>query len=94
MICVARSDIIRALKIFFKLVGNCFTMLCWYLLYNYVTQLYVYMHPLPHESSSYCSLLPPTPSHTSRSSQSTKLSFLCYTTATHQFVAVQSLSHI
>ena len=48
---------------FFKWGYNCFTMLCWFLLCNHVYQLNVYMPPLPLEP----------PSHTSRSSQSTKL---------------------
>ena len=47
-------------------------MLCEFLLYNEVNQLYVYTHPL---------LGPPfhPPSHPSRSPQSTKLRSLCYT---------------
>ena len=51
---------------------NCFTMLCYSLLYNKVNQLYGYIYPFPLEPTS-------TPSNRSRSSQSTKLSFLCYT---------------
>ena len=47
---------------------NCFTMLHWCLLHNEVNQLYVYTYLLP--------LHPP--SHSSRSSQSTDLSSLCY----------------
>ena len=31
----------------FLLEYNCFTTLCWFLLYNKVHQLYVYAHPLP-----------------------------------------------
>ena len=42
-------------------------MLCWFLLCNHVHQLNVYMPPLPLEP----------PSHTSGSSQSTKLNSLC-----------------
>ena len=34
-------------QIFFLLEYNCFTMLCSFLLYNKVNQLYVYIHPLP-----------------------------------------------
>ena len=54
--------------------GNCFPMLCWFLLCNTVNQLYVYIYPLPVEP------LPPL-SHPSRSSQSTKLDSLCYIAA-------------
>ena len=35
------------LFLFFKLEYNCFTMLCWFLLYNKVNQPYVNTHPLP-----------------------------------------------
>ena len=47
-------------------------MLSWFLLYNEVNQLYVYIYPLP--------LGPPShpPSHPSRSSQGSKLSSLVY----------------
>ena len=31
--------------LFLKLEYNCLTMLCWFLLYNKVSQLYVYIHP-------------------------------------------------
>ena len=50
---------------------NCFTMLCQFLLYSEVNQLYVYIYSVPLE--------PPTPisSHQSRSPQSTKVSSLC-----------------
>ena len=49
-------------------------MLCWFLLYKEVNQLYVYIY-IPSLMD-----LPPTlpPSHPSRSLQSTELSFLCY----------------
>ena len=56
---------------YFYLEYNCFTMLCSFLLYNIVNQLYIYIHPLP--------LKPP--SHPSKSSQSTELSALCDTAA-------------
>ena len=59
------------LNISFLLECNCFTMLYSFLLYNKVNQLYVYIYPLSIESS-------PPPLHPSRSSQSTKLSSLCY----------------
>ena len=48
----------RAL-IFFLLEYNCFTVLCWFLLYNEVNQLYVYMYPLPLGPPS----SPPHPTH-------------------------------
>ena len=40
---------------------NCFTMLCWFLLYTEVNQLYVYIYPFPLGSPSH----PPPPSHPS-----------------------------
>ena len=49
---------------FFKLEDNCFTMLCWFLLYNNVNQLYVYICPLPLNPPS---LQPPNPSKSSQS---------------------------
>ena len=58
---------------------NCFTMVCSFLLYNKVNQLYVYIYPnipsLLH--------LPPSLSHPSRWSQSTELISLCYVAASH-----------
>ena len=69
---------------FIFLEYNCFSMLCWFLLYNKVNQLYVYI------ISSLLDL-PPTPlSHPSRSSQSTELSPLCSPEASHQL----SVSHM
>ena len=58
---------------FFKILldYNFFTVLCWFLLYNIVNQLYIYIYPLPLQS----------PSYPSRSSQSTELSSLCCTVA-------------
>ena len=56
-------------KIYWRIVA---LQCCQFLLYNKVNQLYVYIHPLPLE------LQFSLPSHTSRSSQSTELSSLCY----------------
>lgn len=58
--------------------------MCWFLLFNSVNQLDIYVYPLPLEPPSY----PPHPatppaSYPSRSSQSTKLSSLCYLAASH-----------
>ena len=60
---------------YFKLGYGCFPMLYWFLLYNRMNQpfIYTFVYPL--------SLGPPsnlTPSHLSRSAQSTALSPLCY----------------
>ena len=52
---------------------NCFTTLCQFLLYNKVTQIYVYTGPLPLEPSSHWPPFQP-----SRSSPGTMLSFLCF----------------
>ena len=52
---------------------SCLTMLCQFLLYNDVNQLYVYMYPL----------LPNPPAHPSRSSQNTELNSLCQPAASH-----------
>ena len=71
---------------FFELEENRFTMLCWFLPYSNTNQswLYIYMHsyevcvciyPFPLE--------PPSPIPPPRSSQSIKLSSLCYTAASH-----------
>ena len=66
---------------FFKLVDNCVTMLCWSLLYNNVSQPLVYRYFLPLELPSQT---PPYHHSTqSRLSQSTGLSSLCYTAASH-----------
>ena len=51
-------------------------MLCWFLLYNKVNQLYVYIYP--HIPS-----LSPSLSHPSRWSQSTELISLCDAAASH-----------
>ena len=67
----------QELFLFFPLGYDCFIM-CSFLLHNEVNQLYVYM---------YSSLLSPAvlhlPSHPSGSSQSTELSSLCCTAASH-----------
>ena len=57
-------------------------MVCQYLLYNKVNQLYLYV--FPHISS----LLHLPPSHPSRWSQRTELIFLCYAVASHQLFYV------
>ena len=49
-------------------------MLCQFLLYNNVDQLYEYIYPLPLEPPP-----PAPPSHPARASQSPRLSSLCYT---------------
>ena len=56
-------------------------MLCQFLLYNKVNQLYIYIYP--HILSLLC-IPPPRPSHPSRWSQSTELISLCYVAASHQ----------
>ena len=41
-------------------------MLCWFLLYKEVNQLYVYIYPLPHGPPSHLAPIPPlsvTPEH-------------------------------
>ena len=63
---------------------NCFKMLCQFLLYNKANQLYGYICPLPPES----------PSHPSRSSQSTKLNSLCCPAASHQLLYTQPCLHL
>ena len=60
---------------------NCFIVLCQFLLYNKVNQLYIYIYP--HDPPS-CVSLPPSLSHLSRWSQSTKLISLCHAAASHQ----------
>ena len=61
---------------FFLLEYNCFTMLCQFLLYNEVNQLYVYIYL---HIRSLLDLPPTPPSHPSRSPQCTELNSLCYT---------------
>ena len=58
---------------------NCFTMVCQFLLYN---KVYTYTY-IPISLPS-CVSLPPSLSHPSRWSQSTKLISLCYAAASHQ----------
>ena len=50
----------RFYSFFLKLEGKCFTILCWFLLYNSESQLYVYVCPLPIEPLSH-PLIPPLP---------------------------------
>ena len=59
-------------------------MLYQFLLYNNVSQPYVYLSPFPPES----------PSRPSRSSQSTELSFLGYTTGSYQLSALHVVVYI
>ena len=59
-------------------------MLYQFLLYNNVSQPYVYLSPFPPES----------PSRPSRSSQSTELSFLSYTTGSSQLSALHVVVYI
>ena len=70
---------------------NCFTMLCQFLLYNKVNQLYVYIYP---HIPSLCASLPPSLSHPSRWSQSTKLISLCYAAASHQLSVLHLVVYI
>ena len=66
---------------------NCFTMLCQFLLYNKVKQLYVYIYPyIPSPS--------PSLSHPSRWSQSTQLISLCYAAASHQLSVLNLVVYI
>ena len=68
------------------LVYNCFTMVCQFLLYNKVNQLYICSH--------ISSLLRLPPSHPSRWSQSTKLISLCYAAASHQLSVLRLVVYI
>ena len=43
--------------IFFLFEYSCFTMLCYFLLYSEVNQLYVYIYPLPLGPPSHCILI-------------------------------------
>ena len=81
-------DLNKVIYFFFKLGYSCFTMLCQFLLYNKVNQLYVHICPLP--------LGPPPhpPSHPSRSSQSTELSSLRHTAGSHQLSVLHMAVHI
>ena len=77
------------LDIYFVLLleYSCFTMLYQSLLYNKVNQLYVYIYLIP--------LAPPFHLlHRSRSSQSTRLSSLCSTAASHQLYILHMAVYI
>ena len=63
----------------FLLECNCFTMLCQFLLYDNMNQSYVYLHTLSRVPLPY-----PNSTPLGGSSQSSKLSSLCYTVAAHQ----------
>ena len=62
---------------------NCFTMLCQFLLYNKVNQLYIYIYHLI-----------PSLSHPSRWTQSTELISLCYGAASHQLSVLHLVVYI
>ena len=64
-------------------------MLCEFLLYKIVNQLYVYIYPLPLGPPSHHLIY-----HPSRSSQSTKLSSLCYTAASRQLSILYMVMYI
>ena len=68
-------------RFFFKLGYSCFTMLCQFILYNEVNQLYA--SPSPHSTF-----------HLSRSPQSNKLNYLCYTAGSYQLCILHILVHI
>ena len=70
---------------------NCITMLCQFLLYNEVNQLYVYIYP---HTPSLLHLPPNLLSHPSSWSQSTELISLCYATASHQLSTLHLVVHI
>ena len=70
---------------------NCFTVLCQFLLYNKVNQLYIYIYP---DISSLLVSLPPSLSHPSMWSQSTELISLCYAAASHQPSILHLVVHI
>ena len=70
---------------------NCFTMVCQFLLYNKVNQLYIYIQP---HISSLLRLPPIILSHPPRQSQSTKLLSLCYAAASHQLSILQLVLYI
>ena len=63
-------------------------MLCQFLLYNGVNELYVYIYPLCLGPPS------PPPSHPSRSLQSTELSSLCYTAGSYQLSILHMVVYI
>ena len=92
--CISLTSPVVQITFFFLtslLEYNCFTMLCQFLLYNKVNQLYVYIYP--HISSLLC--LPPTSlSHPSRWSQSTELISLCYAAASHYLSVLHLVVYI
>ena len=65
-------------------------MVCQFLLYNKVNQLYLYIYH--HISFLLC--LPPSLSHPSRQSQSTELISLCYVAASHQLSILHFVVYI
>ena len=71
------------IEYFILLAYNCFIILCQFLLCNKVNQLYTYV------ISSFLDFPPTTPSHRSRSSQSTELPSLWHIADFHQL----SISH-
>ena len=71
---------------------NCFTMVCQFLLYNKVNQLYIYIY-IPISPLS-CVSLPPSLSHPSRWTQSTQLICLCYEAASHQLAILHLVVYI
>ena len=66
-------------------------MVCQFLLYNKVNQLYVYIYP---HIPSLCVSLPPSLSHPFRWSQSTELISLCYAAASHQLFILHLVVYI
>ena len=73
---------------------SCFTMLCYFLLYTEMNQLYMcvikQLYSSEFKDKKFCQAIScpswtfTAPSHPSRSSQRTELSSLCYITASHQ----------
>ena len=83
----------RFYSFFFKLEGNCFTILGWFLLYNSKRQLYACVCPLPIEPLSHPLTLPlpwPLPQVVT----STELSPLCYTAASDQLSILHMVVYI
>ena len=88
---VGKLRLIHRFSLFFSLTSlleyNCFTIVCQFLLYNKVNQLYIYIHP---HVSSLLRLSPTLPIPPSRWAQITELISLCYAAASHQL----SISHL